>query len=315
MFSDRTKTLVPLKPIPKNATFGITAPATTPDPGKLERGVTYLESCGYQVKVGDTCHREEFYVAGPDEARAYELMDMVDDPQVDAIICARGGYGSMRLIKLLDFELFAEQRKPLIGFSDITALQWALYAQTGLPSLSAGMVATDMAREPFSEVWEEAYWKFLESGEVDYELDHEQEEEVEIEGLGLAGTSSVALKLLGSSYFPDPQGHILILEDVNEQTHKIESYLLQFALAGLFDRAAAVITGAIRKAELEEYPSVPDLDTVLKRAFQGTRTPVVHNLPYGHIDDKIPLPIGAPLSLSLGPNSSLKSTESIFDRD
>jgi muramoyltetrapeptide carboxypeptidase len=312
MFSDRTKTFVPLNPIPKGATFGITAPATTPDPEKLNRGIEYLESCGYQVKVGETCHREEFYVAGPDEIRAYELMDMVEDPQVDAIICARGGYGSMRLIKLLDFQLFYEQRKPLIGFSDITALQWALYAQTGLPSLSAGMVATDMAREPFNDQWEEAYWKFLETGTVDYQLEHQQEDELTIQGLGLAGTSSVALKLLGSSYFPDPKDHILILEDVNEQTHKIEAYLLQFALAGLFDRAAAVITGIIRKAEEEEYPKVPDLDTVLDRAFQSTRTPVVPNLPYGHIDNKIPLPIGAPLSLSLGPQSTLKSTESIF---
>jgi muramoyltetrapeptide carboxypeptidase len=313
MYSDRTKTFVPLKPIPEGGTFGITAPATTPDPERLERGISYLQSCGYHVKVGDSCHKQEFYVAGSDEARAFELMDMVDDPQVDAILCARGGYGSMRLLKLLDFELFAEQRKPLIGFSDITALQWALYAQTGLPSLSAGMVATDMARDPINADWEEAYWTFLKTGKVSYDLTHQQEDEQEIEGMGLAGTSSVALKLLGSSYFPDTKDHILILEDVNEQTHKIEAYLLQFALAGLFDRASAVITGTIIKDENEEYPSVPDLDTVLDRAFQGTRTPTLRNLPYGHIDEKIPLPIGAPLSLSLGPQSTLKSTESIFE--
>lgn len=314
MYSEPATDFPTLKKLPQNGTIAITAPASPVDQQKLERGINYLEKLGYRTKIGDSCSASDHYVAGSDESRAYEIMDFLDDPDVDAIFCARGGYGSMRLLKLLDFQLFLEQRKPFVGFSDITALQWAIYSQSGCPTISAGMVATDMASLPLNETFEEQFWQLLEHGTVNYQLDHEQEEAVETEGLCLAGTTSVGAKLLGTSYFPNPKNAILVLEDVDEQSHKIEGYLLQFNLARIFDKASAVILGTFRKANTEQYPDVPSLDDIFDRAFQGVRTPWIRNLPYGHIPEKIPLPIGAPVSLSLGSKSSLRTKASIYEQ-
>jgi len=313
MYSEQKPDFIPLKRIPKNGVLAITAPATTPDEKDLNRGVSYLEKHGYRVEVGETCYKNHYYVAGDDQTRAFELMNFIDDDQIDGIICARGGYGSMRLLKLLDFDLFKEKRKPLIGFSDITSLQWAIYARCGLPTISAGMVATDMARLPMNKQFEEYFWKFLETGKVSWSLHHEQDREETITGLCFSGTVSLATKLLGSSYFPNTEHAIFVLEDVDEMTHKIEANLLQFNLAGLFEKANAVALGRFRKAETEQYPDVPPLDEVFNRVFQAYRKPLMRDVPYGHVDEKIPFPVGAPISLYLGSESYLESTESIFE--
>jgi len=313
MFSEQIADFIPLKQIPKKAVFAVTAPATTPSPEHLQHGVSYLERLGHTVKVGDTCHNQHYYVAGDDQTRAYELMEFIDDPSVDAIICARGGYGSIRLLKFLDFELIREQRKPLIGFSDITALQWAIYARCGLPTISAGMVATDMARAPINKQFEERFWKFIESGKTEWKLNYSQSIQETLSGLCFTGTVSLATKLMGSSYFPDLDNAILMLEDVDEMTHKIEAYLLQMDLAGVFERSKAILLGYFRKAKNEQYPSVPPLESVFDRVFESYRKPLIKGIPYGHIDEKIPFPVGAPISLSLGPESYLKSTKSIFE--
>ena len=313
MYSEPTPDFTPLKPIPKQGVLAITSPATTPPAEDLERGVAYLESHGYRVEVGETCYKQHHYVAGEDQSRAFELMDFVSDGDIDAIICARGGYGSMRMLNLLDWQLFREERKPLIGFSDITALQWALYARSGIPSLSAGMVATDMARQPMNAQFETAFWELVESGRIRYPLPFQQDIPETVTGLCFAGTSSLATKLMGSSFFPDLKDAILVLEDVDEQTHKIEAYLLQMALAGLFERAQAVLLGRFRKAKTEQYPDVPELEQVFDRVFESFHKPLIRYVDYGHVDEKIPFPVGAPVSLSLGPESTIASTESIYE--
>lgn len=304
---------IPLKKIPANGTLAVTAPASPVEADDLERGVRYLEKNGYRVKVGASCYSKEYYLAGSDELRGRELLQFFADSSVDAIICARGGHGSMRLLNRLDYTLIRRSRKPFIGFSDVTALQWAIYAKAGLPTISGGMVATDMARQPVAAAFEEPFWKFIQTGRADYRLDHKQEREMSLSGICMAGTASMAAKLMGTPYMPDLKRKLLILEDVDEPTHKIEGYLLQFALAGIYSESAAVILGKFRKAEREQYPEVPGLNEVFNRAFEGCERPRLYNLPYGHIPEKIPLPVGAPLSLSLGPTTRLKSQESIFE--
>lgn len=304
---------ISLKPIPDNGTFAITAPASPVNESELNRGVSYLEKLGYRVKVGDTCYKSSYYVAGSDESRAFELMDFAEDPQVDAILCARGGYGSMRLLKLLDFELFAEQRKPIIGFSDITALQWAIYAQTGLPTISGPLLTRDLGADKVDSKFEEQFWELIKSGTTTIDLTHQQEKPSEHHSMGLAGTLSVGSWLMGTPFFPNTHDCILLLEDTEEPIHKIEAYLLQWALAGLLDKAEACLLGNFTDLHESPFGDNPDLNTVFDRVFQGVQRPLVKNVAYGHQASKVSVPIGVPYSLSLGPESKLQITQSIFD--
>lgn len=298
--------------LPKGGTIGITAPSSTPDPEKLNKGVRYLESLGYRVIVGTTCHSTHHYLAGPDELRANELMQFFSDPKVDAIFCARGGYGSMHTLASLDFNLIAHNRKLFVGFSDITALQWSFWKHAGLVTISAGMAATDMAHDVLDPQFESLFWSLIESGNLALPLPYSQDHSQTIHGFSLPGTASVASKLFGTPHMPDLKGSILILEDVDEPMHKVEGYLRQFQMSGAFRDANAVILGEFSPAKVESYPLVPDLKTVIDRATADSRGPVIRDVAYGHIRPKICVPVGAAVTVSLGPVSQLSTTGSIF---
>lgn len=319
MSSRKRHSFIPLKNIPERGVLAVTSPATTPNTDNLERGVHYLESVGYRVEVGQSCYNTEYYVAGDDASRADELMRFIENPNIDAIICSRGGYGSMRLLPLLDYDLIKEKRKPLIGFSDITALQWGIYARCGLPSISGGMVATDMARIPVNQSFEEAFWQFLQTGTFSYHistnfLKNKQKVVPEsIKGICMPGTVSLISKLLGTPYMPKIDNPVYVLEDVDEPTHKIEAYLMHLLLGGLFNQSKAVVTGQFLKSEREPYPAVPSLSEVFETVFKGCRCPVFKGVSYGHIPGKIPFPVGAPVLLSLGIDNLIQSAESIFE--
>ena len=313
MFSSKMRRFIPLRTIPEHGVLGITSPATTPDADKLHRGVLYLESLGYRVDVGQSCYKSEYYVAGDDDSRADEFMDFIKNPSIDGIICSRGGYGSMRLLPLLDYEVIKKMRKPLIGFSDITALQWGIFARCGLPSISGGMAATDMANTPMNKQFEKAFWRYINTGTFSYSMDYHTDEQRKMNGICLPGTVSLISKLLGSPFFPDVEKSIPVLEDVDEPTHKIEAYLMHLRLSGFFDRSEAVLMGQFLKTEREPYSSVPSLTEVFETVFKGSRCPNFTGIRYGHIPDKIPFPVGAPVLLSLGTKSTIQSTESIFE--
>ena len=304
---------IPLKRVPDKGTFAITAPASPVDESKLNRGVQYLERLGYNVIVGSSCYDSYYYLAGSDANRASELMNFITNPKVDCVLCARGGYGSMRLLNLLDFNRIKKQRKPIIGFSDITALQWAIYARTGLPSISGPLLTRDMGVEHIDPGFEEQFWELIHTGRTTISLPHTRERPVQSSGTLLAGTLAVASWLIGTPYFPKLRNTILLLEDTEEPVHKIEAYLLQWALAGFFDEAQACLTGTFTGITPSHFGPNPDLEMVFERVFQDVKTLVVHEVAYGHQASKVSVPIGVPYSLSLGLNSQLQIPQSIFE--
>ena len=300
------------KRLPSKGTIAITSPATTPDPIMLNRGVSYLESLGYRVIVGNTCTLKEEYLAGPDLIRAQELVDFFADPSVDAIFCSRGGYGGMHLLPLIDFSVIKQNPKLFCGFSDITALEWAMYAKCGMVTVSGAMVATDFGQEPINSEMESQFWGLLESGQTEIKLDYSQSDTQVIEGPLIAGTLAVAAKQMGSPYFPDLSNHIVLFEDVDEPNHKIEGYLRQFQLAGQFDHLKALIFGNFSPIEKESYDVVPTLDKIFHRVLSPASIPYATGLKYGHVKNKISLPVGTSFSLSLGPVTYLRSTGSLY---
>ena len=290
------------------------APSSPIEPVRLEKGVAYFEKRGYRVIVKPSCHARDNYLAGSAKDRAKDLMQLVNDPDVDLIFFARGGFGSSAMLPLLDYEAIKSARKLMIGYSDITALEWGIFARTGIPSLSTGMPATDFYTDPVHPEFEKAFWDFMQTGKIDYELSvPSSRSSGEVRGVAMPGTLSVAAKQAGSPYFPDLTGSIPILEDVGEPRHKTEGYLWQAKLAGWLDAANAVIFGSFTPPDEETFDDVPSMEKVLDRLLKETDLPVLRDVPYGHIDHKIPFPLGVELSITFGKTVKITSTESIFD--
>jgi len=311
MSSNLKNELIKPKRLPKNGVIAITAPATMPDAIQLNRGVSYLESLGYKVKVGKTCSSKLHYLAGKDELRASELIEFFEDNQVDAIFCARGGYGGMHLLPLIDFNRIAKSPKLFSGLSDITSLEWAFIATCNMVSISGGMVATDMGIEVPSAEFEEHFWGLIDSGFIDISFENPTSIEKSIEGNLLPGTLAVAAKQMGSPYFPDLKNKVLLFEDIDEPRHKIEGYLRQFALSGAFEKSKAVVLGHFTPPVKMEN-EVPTLEEIFERVFSTSGIPYATGINYGHVVNKISLPVGVPISLSLGPTTRIRSTGSIF---
>lgn len=303
-----------LRPLPENGTIGIMAPSSPVNPQKMKRGVVYLENRGYHVITKPSCEARDNYLAGSAEDRARELMELVRDPSVDAIFFARGGFGSCAMLPHLDFDDIAEAGKIMVGYSDITALQWAIFAKTGMPSLSTGMPATDFSSDPVHPVFEQTFWNFFKTGKIDYNLDVPSNRNTgTVKGIALPGTLSVACKLAGSHFFPNLQNSIPVLEDVGEPRHKIEGYLWQAKLAGWFTFAKALIIGSFTPPEEETFDDIPSINKILDRLLMDTDLPVVKEVPYGHDDYKIPFPLGVEISVSFGDKTHIRSTETIFN--
>ncbi len=306
--------MVKLRPLPANGTIGVMAPSSPIDPQRLKNGVAYFEKRGYRAIVKPSCHARDNYLAGNAEKRASELMDLVNDSSVDIIFFARGGFGSSAMLPLLDYNDIKSARKLMIGYSDITALEWGIYAKTGLPSLSAGMPATDFYVNTVHPDFENSFWNFMHTGKIDYNLNvPTNRSSGEVQGIALPGTLSVGAKLAGSPYFPEMSASIPILEDVGEPRHKTEGYLWQAKLAGWFEEANAVIFGSFSPPEKEIFDDIPSMEKVLDRLLKDTELPVITDVPYGHIDHKIPFPLGVEVSISFGNTVKITSKDSIFE--
>lgn len=276
------------------ATIAVVAPASpVRDRAALQRGITYLKERGYNVIAGQSLEAAEGYLAGSDALRADELNGYFADRSIDAIFCARGGYGSMRLLPLLDWETICRNPKIFVGFSDITALQWALLTQAGLPSISGWMVGVDFDER--DAVRETLFWSLLTTPQSEYILWEGTPDDClypgTAEGTLLAGTLTLAAALCGTPFCPSFDGSIVLLEDVGEDTYRIDRMLCQLALSGALARCSGLAFGTFS-------PPTPRVTTTPERPLRTivqeyTPTiPAVMNLPYGHIQGKISVPIG-----------------------
>ncbi|RMH63502.1 MAG: LD-carboxypeptidase [Calditrichaeota bacterium] len=285
-----------LRPLRPGGTIAVTAPAFPADTAKVEKGIAWLEGEGYTVVRGATLNSREGYLSGSDALRADELNLFFCDPDVDAIICARGGWGTLRLLDRLDYRAIAQNPKMLCGYSDITSLQLALWHKSGIPSLSGPMVAVEMASGilPFTETH---FTGYVHNTDVTYslslrELDARVQHEGSCDGPLVGGCLSLISHLLGTPYMPDLKNAVLFIEDVGEEPYKMDRYLAHLRQAGVFDAIAGLIIGQFLDCEDPLRPE-RTIDDVLYEYIRDARYPVVYNFPYGHGMHKVSMPVGA----------------------
>ncbi len=260
--------------------------------GDLEEVEATLAAMGFQTKRGAHVLDTYGYLGGRDEARAADIMAMFTDPDVDALLPLRGGWGCARLLPHLDFDTIRAHPKIVCGYSDITALLSALYAQSGLVGFH-GPVGTSTWNEFSTGYWRDAV---VEGRAVLAQDPPEMERETITPGVArgplFGGNLTVLAALVGTAYVPELSGHILFLEDVGEEPYRIDRMLTQMRLAGLFDRVAGVYFGDCRNCAPEEGSKSLTLSQVLRDRLGDLGVPVWHSHLVGHLVDKYTLPIG-----------------------
>jgi len=289
-------------------TLGIFAPGSPPAAGPLEAGLARLREAGFRIRLGRTAVAAEGLHAGTPEARAADLHELLADPGVDAILCARGGSGALGLLPLLDYALAARAGKPLIGLSDVTALHLALLARSGRPGVAAP-VLTQLASLPdYSwERWLEAAAGPLPAGPVPLPAGLaprrlEGTPAVPAEGLLLPCNLSLLASLIGTPYLPPLDGAILLLEDVHETPQSLDRMVSSLRLSGLDAGLAAVVLGQFTDCR-PRNPGVTEEEgrRVVHAWARSLGVPVLVDFPFGHDPLCCALPFGAVARLAVGP--------------
>jgi muramoyltetrapeptide carboxypeptidase len=268
------------------STIGVVAPASGFDRTLFTQGLQYLQNFGFETVVPETVFDTNGYLAGSDSQRARQINRMFANPDIDAIICARGGYGAMRILPLLDYELIGQNPKLFMGFSDITVLLNTLYKCCRLVTVHSPVV-TSLAVA--SNATRQAFMKVISSAEP---LTLKASSDAVIrsglaEGPVLGGNLTLLAHLQGTPFAPDFEGAIVLLEDQGEAPYRIDRMLTQLKLAGAFARAAGIVLGSFNgcgddKAVLAVFEDV----------LADVEVPILSGLGVGHDRRNLTLPIG-----------------------
>jgi muramoyltetrapeptide carboxypeptidase len=279
-------------PLLAGGTIGVVAPGGAVKAEALERGVTCLEALGYRVRLGEHVLARRRYLAGAADVRLADLLAMLRDPEVGAVICARGGYGTTQLLPLLDPAMIAASPKLIVGYSDVSPLLGWMIERCGIVPLHGPMVATDLAKgltehaaarladllaSPGSP-WREPVTDVVAPGTATGRL--------------VGGCLSSLVALLGTPYAVETAGAVLFLEDIAERPYRLDRMLTHLQLAGKLDGLAAVVLGSF--ADCDGVTEDDVAAEVFRDFFANAPYPVVAGFPAGHLSENLPLALGLP---------------------
>ncbi len=306
LHSQSKKTIKNILPprLKKGDTIGLIAPGSFINENELQESVNNLENLGYKVKYSEKILSRYGYLGGGDKIRAEEINKMFSDNSVDGIVCARGGYGCARILDMIDYELIKKNPKVLTGYSDITALLYAIYSQTGLVCFHG-----PVGISTFNEFSVNYFTRALSGESSETELVSSAEDQKDIytiksgtgEGILAGGNLSIVVSLMGTKYDIDPTGKILFLEEIGEEPYRIDRMLTQLILSGNLKNAAGIALGRFRNCDpKEEDKSSFSLKEVLYDRLYELGIPVIYGLSFGHVTDKFTLPLGTKARLDTG---------------
>jgi muramoyltetrapeptide carboxypeptidase len=298
-----------MKPLPPGGTIGVAAPASPYDSrSEVLRGVEWWESQGYRVKLTEHLFARDDYVAGDAKDRAADLNALFADPEVDVVQALQGGYGSAQAIPHLDFEAISENPKPLVGFSDITALHVSIRQRTGMPTVYGnGLIgvgaaeATAFTRERLLAVLtgdatgavppnpDDPYVRAIRGGTVTAPL--------------VGGCLWLLVQTMGTPWELDLDGAIFFLEDYKAPPYYVDGMLTQLKHAGKLDGVAGVVVGEMEGCDWGDLRPASDwarsrsLEDVLEEHLEPLGVPVLYRLPLGHGKHLAALPLGVRYTL------------------
>lgn len=285
--------------------LGVVAPgAGSLDKASISLGVRALQKLGFDVELG--AHALDLYghLAGTDQARADDLLTMLERPDIDGVICLRGGGGSMRTARAVDVArlaaLAAGPPKVFVGYSDITVIHYLIQAALGWVTFYGPMVVSFAdASEYVVEGFRGAVTtcRSLLVGPSPRSRYVETIVPGAAEGPLVGGCLTLLAQLVGTPWQPSTDGAIVFFEDVNEEPYAIERYLSQLLAAGWFERCAGVVVGEHANCKVRRPGPSPALEDVFAELLTPLQVPILYNLPLGHGGDIATLPLGVPVRL------------------
>ncbi len=278
--------------------IAITCPAGAITDGEQTAAVEYLRSRGYVVEVGETVGSHYHRFAADDGQRRTELQKYMDDPDVAAILCGRGGYGTMRIIEGLDFEGFALRPKWLIGFSDITCLHSYFGDRAAVMTLHGHMLR-GFSPEEMDPQSTQYLMDILEGRRPSYYWTDESHQQMTVTAPIVGGNLALLSDLCGTTADIDTQQKILIVEDVGEYYYNVDRMMMQLRLAGKLDGLKALIYGAFTDMQDNEVPFGERIRDIMHRVTRDYDFPVVGGLPFGHQRQNWPILLGADYRLTI----------------
>jgi muramoyltetrapeptide carboxypeptidase len=280
-----------IRPLTQGARVALVAPAGVVRSRKdFDRAVENVRSFGWIPVIGENVRLRAGYLAGTDDERLADLNSAIRDDSIDAIWCIRGGYGSMRLLDRVDYEALAADPRPVIGFSDITALHSAIQCRTGLVTFHA-----PTARATIPDFTRESLIRALvnQSDSCGTAPGGRTLAAGRARGRLIGGNLALVTALMGTLYAYDFNGAILVLEDIGEAVYRIDRMLRQLLLAGALQKCAGMVTGDFRPPREEIPGDNRDLDEVLTEAAKAAGIPCFAGAPFGHVATQWTIPLGA----------------------
>lgn len=285
-------------------TIAFCAPSGFLDSVRMSLAKTRLEEKGFYIVHEDSIYRRWGYLAGTDVQRASELMSYFKDKSVRAIFPGTGGYGSTRILSMLDYDIIKSNPKIFIGFSDITALHIAFNQLANLitfhtPNPMYGL-GSKKGLDPISELY---FWSLLMNSDDNYEIPFDLygdslKVQTMVPGIAsgklVGGNLSLICSTMGSVYEAKTMGSILFIEDVGEAPYRIDRYLSELKLAGKLDLVNGIIIGRFSRRETEAPDRSTDfqMHQVFQQYFSKMKVPVIFNFPSGHGSKNVSLPLG-----------------------
>jgi len=288
------QSLIRPRALPQHAHIAVLAASGPSDLSRIEDAARVLERRGHRVTLAPNIgSRHRGYLAGADDERVETLNRFLRDPQYDAFFFARGGYGAMRILDRIEYEAIAANPRPVVGFSDVTALHQAMATRGGVAGLHGPMLNLDFhgGLSPEREDW---FWRML-GGEAPMEYEFgagDVLQEGEAEGVLFGGCLALTVALMGTPYDFWIDGGIWFWEDTDEPVYRVDRMLTHLRLSGRMQRIRGVIIGALKNCG-----SDAEMQELLRDTFGSLDIPVIQNLPFGHHGNNLLMPIGVPVRL------------------
>lgn len=290
----------------KGDTVGILATARKIDHEPLEPAIQLLKSWGLNVVVGKTVGLDNHQLAGADWQRAADFQEMIDNPAIKAIWCAKGGYGTVRMVDRIDFTHFKKKPKWLIGFSDVTVLHSHIN-NMDVATIHGIMCASVSTATPQAK---ESLHKALFGEKITYSVPaHKFNKTGKVSGELVGGNLSVLFSIVGSRSEMDYKGKILFLEDLDEYLYHVDRMLINLERNGYFKNVKGIVIGGFTKMRDNDTPWGHSALEILKEITQEYNIPICFNFPAGHITDNRALVFGKEVTLEVTQSGTKLSFE------
>lgn len=289
-----------------NSTIGIVAPASSDDVETINKNIDKFKSLGFKVKLSTHLYDREKYLSANDKERAYDLMDMFADKSIDAIICYRGGFGSIRMLPYIDFRVIRDNPKIFCGYSDITALLNSISYKCNFTTFHGPMVNSDFSN---LDTYEE-FLNVLTLSNAGYSYDLNKLKcnyinKKAFNGHLVGGNLTLLCSLMGTNYEINTKNNIVLIEEISESPYVVDRMLSQLIASKKLTLASAIILGHFTDCEPCSSDKSFTVSELIVDKLSPLGVPIVYNFPFGHSYPNLTLPIGA--FMEFNPNKNILS--------